>query len=48
MVGGSTVRAGNFSPYHRVRTGSGGDHPASYPVDTRGSYPVGKATRAWR
>jgi hypothetical protein len=30
--------AGNFSPYHRVQTGSG-PHPASYPMGTRGSFP---------
>jgi hypothetical protein len=30
--------AGNFSLHHRVQTGSGA-HPASYPVDCRGSFP---------
>jgi hypothetical protein len=43
---GSRVRfpagAGNFSLRHRVQNGSGA-HPASYPMDTRGSFPVGKA-----
>jgi hypothetical protein len=34
------VGAGNFSLHHCVHTGSG-THPASYPVDTRGSLPVG-------
>jgi hypothetical protein len=31
---------------HCVQTGSGA-HPASYPMDTRGSAPGGKATGAW-
>jgi hypothetical protein len=35
------VGAGNFSLHHRVQNGSG-DHPASYPVGTRGSFPGGK------
>jgi hypothetical protein len=30
--------AGNFSLHYRVQTGSGA-HPASYPMDTRGSFP---------
>jgi hypothetical protein len=30
--------SGNFSLHHRVQNGSGA-HPASYPVDTRGSFP---------
>jgi hypothetical protein len=33
--------AGNFSLHHRVHNGSGA-HPASYPVDTRGSFPGSK------
>jgi hypothetical protein len=36
--------AGNFSLHHRVQNGSGA-HPTSYPMDTRGSFPRGKA--AW-
>jgi hypothetical protein len=43
---GSRVRfpagAGNFPLHHRVQNGSGA-HPASYPVDTRGSFAGGKA-----
>jgi hypothetical protein len=31
--------------HHRVQTGSGA-HPASYPIDTRGSFPEGKAAGA--
>jgi hypothetical protein len=46
---GSRVRfpvgGGNFSLHHRVQNGSGA-HPASYPVDTRGSFPGGKAVGA--
>jgi hypothetical protein len=38
--------AGNFSLHHRVQTGSGA-HPASYPLDTAGSFPGGKAASAW-
>jgi hypothetical protein len=34
--------AGNFSLHHRVQNGSGA-HPASYPMDTGGSFPAGKA-----
>jgi len=26
---------------------SSGAHPASYPMDTRGSFPADKAARAW-
>jgi hypothetical protein len=37
--------AGNFFLHHRVQTGSV-DHPASYPMGTRGSLPGGKATGA--
>jgi hypothetical protein len=40
------VRTGNFSLHHRVQTGSGA-HPACYPMGTRGSFPGGKAARAW-
>jgi hypothetical protein len=36
------AEAGNFSLNHRVQNGSGA-HPASYPMDTRGSFPRGKA-----
>jgi hypothetical protein len=47
---GSRVRfsagAGNFSPHHRVQNGSGA-HPASYQMNTRGSFPGGKAVGAW-
>jgi hypothetical protein len=46
---GSRVRfragAGNFSPHHRVQNGSGA-HRASYPMDTGGSFPGGKAAGA--
>jgi hypothetical protein len=42
---GSRVRfpagAGNFSLHHRIQNDSGA-HSASYPVDTRGSFPGGK------
>jgi hypothetical protein len=34
--------AGNFSLHHRVQNDSGA-HPASYPMDTRGSFPGGEA-----
>jgi hypothetical protein len=37
--------AGNFSVHHRVQNGSGA-HAASYPMDTRGSFPGGKAAGA--
>jgi hypothetical protein len=47
---GSRVRfpagAENCSLHHRVQNGSGA-HPASYPMGTRGSFPGGKAARAW-
>jgi hypothetical protein len=33
---------GNFSPHHRVQTGSGA-HPPFYPIGTRDSFPAGKA-----
>jgi hypothetical protein len=46
---GSRVRflagAGNFSLHHCIQNGSGA-HPASYPMDTRGSFAAGKVTRA--
>jgi hypothetical protein len=46
---GSRVRfptgAGNFSFHHRVQNGPGA-HPASYPMDTRGSFPGGEAAGA--
>jgi hypothetical protein len=46
---GSRVRfpavTGNFSLHHRVQNGSGA-HPASYPMDTSGSFPGGKAAGA--
>jgi hypothetical protein len=35
-----------FSFYHYVQTGSGA-HPATYPMGTRNSYPMGKAAKAW-
>jgi hypothetical protein len=37
--------AGNFSLHHRVQNSSGA-HPASYPMDTRGSFLGGKAAEA--
>jgi hypothetical protein len=40
-----TAGAGNSSLHHRVQTGSGA-HPASYPMGTRGSFPMGKAAGA--
>jgi hypothetical protein len=40
------ARDGNFSLHHRVQNGSGA-HPASYPVDTRGSFSGDKAAGAW-
>jgi hypothetical protein len=47
--GGSRVRfpagAGNFSLHHRVQNGFG-THPSYYPMDTRGSFPGGKAAGA--
>jgi hypothetical protein len=48
---GSKVRfsagAGNFSLHHRYVQNGSGAHPASYPMGTRGSFPGGKAARAW-
>jgi hypothetical protein len=38
--------AGNFF-HHHVQNGSGA-HPVSCPMGTRGSFPGGKAARAWR
>jgi hypothetical protein len=38
--------AGNVSLHHRVQNGSGA-HPASYPMGTRGPFPVGKAAGTW-
>jgi hypothetical protein len=35
-----------FSLLHHVQTGSGA-HPASYPMDTRGSFPGDKTAKAW-
>jgi hypothetical protein len=47
---GSRVRfpaeVGNFSLHHCVQNGSGA-HPASYPMDTRGSFRGSKAARSW-
>jgi hypothetical protein len=45
---GSRVRfpVGAFSLHHSVQNGSGA-HPASYPKDTRGSFPGGKAAGVW-
>jgi hypothetical protein len=40
------VGAGHFSPQHRFQTGSGA-HPTSYPMGTRGSFPVDKVAGAW-
>jgi hypothetical protein len=46
---GSRVRfsagARNFSLHHRVHNGPGA-HPASYPMDTGGAFPGGKAAGA--
>jgi hypothetical protein len=46
--GWSVVRvpagAGNFPLHHHVQTGSGA-HPVSYPMGTRGSFPVGERPR---
>jgi hypothetical protein len=46
---GSKVRfpegAGKFSLHHRVQNGSRA-HPASYSMDTGGSFPGGKAVEA--
>jgi len=38
--------ARNFFLHHRDQTGSG-DHPASYPMGTGGSFPGDKAAGAW-
>jgi hypothetical protein len=38
--------SGNFSLHHRVQNGSG-VHPASYPMDSRGSFSGGEAAGAW-
>jgi hypothetical protein len=47
MIGGSSPDRGQeFSPHHRVQTGSEA-HPASYTMSTRGSVPGGKADEAW-
>jgi hypothetical protein len=37
--------AGNFTLHHRVQNDSRA-HPASYPMDTRSSFPGGKAAGA--
>jgi hypothetical protein len=37
--------AGNFSLHYRVQNGSGA-HQASFPMDTRGSFPGGKVAGA--
>jgi hypothetical protein len=37
--------AGNFSLFHSVQTSSGA-HPASYPMDTGGSFTEGKVAKA--
>jgi hypothetical protein len=42
---GLPAGAGNFLLHHRVQTGSGAQS-ASYPMDTGGSFPGGKATGA--
>jgi hypothetical protein len=39
------AEAENFSLHYRVQNGSGA-HPASYPMGTRGSFPVSKAAGA--
>jgi len=39
------VGAGNFSLHHHVQNGPGA-HPVSYPMDTGGSFPGGKAAGA--
>jgi hypothetical protein len=39
-------RAQKFSLNPRIQTGSG-VHLASYPMETRGSFPSGKAARSW-
>jgi len=40
------AEASNFSLHHSAQTGSGA-HPASYPMETRGYFPGGKAAGAW-
>jgi hypothetical protein len=35
------VGVGNFSPHHRIQTGSGAYPASSYPMGTRGSFPGG-------
>jgi len=40
------VGAGNFSPHHRVQTGSRA-HQDSYPLGTSGSFSGGKTAGAW-
>jgi len=40
------VEAGNFSPHHRVQTGSAA-RPASYPMGSWSSFPGGKAADSW-
>jgi hypothetical protein len=46
---GSRVRfpagAGKFSLHYRIQNGSG-DHPTSYPIGTRSSFPGGKTAGA--
>jgi hypothetical protein len=48
-AGWSAVRvplgAGNFPRHHRVQTGSG-EHPSSYSLGTRGSFPA-EVKNAW-
>jgi hypothetical protein len=39
------AEAGNFSLHHHVKNGSAA-HPASYPMDTRSSFPGGKVAGA--
>jgi hypothetical protein len=39
------AKAGKFSLHHRVQNDAGA-HPASYPMGTGGSFPVGKAAGA--
>jgi hypothetical protein len=42
MIGDSNpAGTGNFSPHHRVQTGSGA-HPAPYPMGNRDSFPGSK------
>jgi hypothetical protein len=40
------VGARNFSPHHRIQTGSGA-HRASYTTVTKGSLPGGKVAKVW-